>query len=273
MKKITVVVNEQHRDIPADCLLGALRDAEKPAADVLVLNGCPVSPETRLQENDRIVFIRRGDMPADSELESLMVARHTPGVHERMKNGIVGIAGLGGLGSNVTIALARMGVGTLILADFDIVEPSNLNRQQYFIEHIGAYKTDAMAAMLKRINPYLTVETHRVMLDRENTPSIFHRAHVVVECFDREDQKVMLIETVSELLPDAYIIGASGMAGYGENNSIQTMQLGEKVYVVGDLVNAAVPGRGLMAPRVSVAAGQQANLAVSLLMDPQNIVL
>jgi sulfur carrier protein ThiS adenylyltransferase len=273
MRTITVLVNENPLDIPSGQHLGELRDAFKSEADVLIVNGAPCAPEFELHEGDRIVLIRRGDTPSERELESLMAARHTPGVHQVMKNAVVGVAGLGGLGSTVVIALARMGVGTLILADFDIVEPSNLNRQQYFIAQLGHYKTDAMADTIKKINPYLTVNSHRVTLDRENIPTIFQRARIVIECLDRVDQKTMLIETVSDALPDAWIIGASGLAGYGENNSIQTRRLSDRAYIVGDLVSAAVPGRGLMAPRVSVAAGQQANLAVSLLMNPENVVL
>jgi sulfur carrier protein ThiS adenylyltransferase len=273
LKTITVWVNEHSRDIPAGQRLGDLRDAVKPNADVLILNGAFCLSEIELHSGDRVVLIRRGEIPPDNELESLMAARHTPGVHQVMKNSIVGVAGLGGLGSHVAMALARMGVGTLILADFDIVEPSNLNRQQYLIEHLGSYKTDAMADILKRINPYLTLIMHRVTLNQENIPTIFKSARVVIECFDRVAEKAMLIETVSDALPEAYIIGASGLAGYGENNSIQTRQLSERVYIVGDLVSAAVPGRGLMAPRVGIAAGQQANLAVSLLMNPGNVVL
>jgi sulfur carrier protein ThiS adenylyltransferase len=245
----------------------------QPGADILIVNGAPCASEIELQAGDRIVLIRRGETPPERELQSLMVARHTPGVHQVMQNAIVGIAGLGGLGSNVAVALARMGVGTLILADFDIVEPSNLNRQQYFIEHLGCYKSVAMTDILKKINPYLAVVSHRVMLDTENIPAIFQKAHVVIECFDRVDQKTMLIETVSDVLPEAYLIGASGLAGYGESNSIQTRQLSDRVFIVGDLVSAAEPGRGLMAPRVSIAAGHQANLAVSLLMNPENPVL
>ncbi|MFH0724876.1 MAG: sulfur carrier protein ThiS adenylyltransferase ThiF [Pseudomonadota bacterium] len=273
MKKVSVWVNEHSHDIPAGQRLGALRDEMQPGADVLIVNGAPGTPEIELREGDRIVLIQRGEMPPKRELHSLMAARHTPGVHQVMQNAIVGVAGLGGLGSNVAIALARMGVGTLILADFDIVEPSNLNRQQYFMEHLGGYKSVAMTDILKKINPYLTVVSHRVTLDPQNIPVIFQKAHVVIECFDRVDQKAMLIETVSDALPETFLIGASGLAGYGESNRIQTRQLSDRIYIVGDLVSAAEPGRGLMAPRVSIAAGHQANLAVSLLMNPKNVAL
>ena len=217
-----------------------------------------------------VVLIRRGEIPKADELEALMVARHTPGVHERMKASVVGIAGLGGLGSAVAIALARIGIGTLILADFDLVEPSNLNRQHYLIEHIGAAKTDAIARILANINPYIQVITHKVVLDRNNIPELFQPADAIVECFDRAEAKAMIIQTVAEFMPETYVIGASGLAGYGDSNSIQTMRLGEKIFIVGDLVKAAEPGRGLMAPRVGIAAHHQANLVVTLLMEPEN---
>jgi sulfur carrier protein ThiS adenylyltransferase len=267
------MVNEQPYETEGGKRLGVLRDEVKPGADVLILDGAPCPPDRRLSGGEHVVLIQRGEIPSEADLEALMVARHTPGVHEAMRRGIVGIAGLGGLGSNAAVALARMGVGSLILADFDVVEPSNLNRQQYFIEHIGAYKTDALMDILTKINPYIRVAPHRVVLTGDNIPVIFRKAKVILECFDGADQKVMLVETVAERLPEAYVISASGLAGYGENNSIQTRQLGDRVYVVGDLVSGAKPGRGLMAPRVSIAAGQQANLAVSLLMDPEKVHL
>lgn len=270
---ITILVNEQRQSVPEGLTVGELKDRIKPEADVLVVNGFPSGPENKLKDGDRVVFIRRGEVPELDEFEALMMARHTPGVHERMKTATVGIAGLGGLGSAVAIALARMGIGTLILADFDVVEPSNLNRQHYAMEHIGMAKTDAMTKVLADINPYIQVITHNVLLDRENIPRLFQEAEIIVECFDRPEAKAMIINTVAEFLPDTYIIGASGLAGYGDSNSIQTMKLGEKIFMVGDLVKAAEPGRGLMAPRVGIAAHHQANLVVSLLMDPENLEL
>jgi len=220
-----------------------------------------------IESGDRIVLIRRGEIPPADELETCMVARHSPKVHAIMKRATVGIAGLGGLGSNVAIALARMGIGMLVLADFDVVEPSNLNRQQYSTEHLGMLKTEAMALILAGINPYLSVVTWKVVLDAKNIPTIFGQVDIVVECFDRAEAKAMIIEVVTRSLPDTYLIGASGVAGYGLSNAIQTVRLGEKTYMVGDLCSAAEPGRGLMAPRVGIAAYHQANLVVSLLVD------
>ena len=268
-RKISIFLNEQNQSVPEDITAGELRDKEKPGADILVINGFPAREDSILKDGDQVVFIRRGEIPIKEELEALMVARHTPGVHKRMKKSTVGIAGLGGLGSAVAIALARIGVGTLILVDFDIVEPSNLNRQHFFIDQIGKAKTEAMKEILASINPYVKVFTHRVELNRMNIPQLFKMADVIIECFDRAEEKAMILETAAELLPDTFIIGASGLAGYGDSNSIKTWRITGKMYLIGDLEKAAEPGRGLMAPRVGIAAHHQANLAVSLLIDPE----
>jgi sulfur carrier protein ThiS adenylyltransferase len=272
-KMITVLANEQSRSVPEGFTVGQLKQEIKPDADVLVINGFPGSPDTLLKEKDEVIFIRRGEIPQAEELEALMVSRHTPGVHARLKKATVGIAGLGGLGSAVTIALARVGIGTLILVDFDLVEPSNLNRQHYSVGHIGLAKTEAMTRILQDINPYLNVISYKVILDRNNIPQLFQNTDIVVECFDHPEAKVMIMQAVAEALPNTNMIGASGMAGYGDSNSIQTMKLGEKIYMVGDFVTAAEPGRGLMAPRVGIAAHHQANLVVSLLMNPDHVEL
>jgi sulfur carrier protein ThiS adenylyltransferase len=271
-QKLFIQVNERPLEVSFGVTYGALRDRVKPGADVLIRNGFPCGADEMLQDGDRVVLIRRGEVPPVDELEALMAARHTPGVHAKLKQGIVGIAGLGGLGSLVAVSLARVGVGTLVLADFDVVEPSNLNRQQYDVGHIGMSKTGAMEEVLHRINPYSALHSHQVKLDRDNIPSIFKDASVLIECLDAPDQKAMLIESAREGLPDTFILGASGMAGFGDSNRIQTIRAGEKIFISGDQVTAAEPGRGLMAPRVGIAACHQANLAVSLLVDPEGAV-
>jgi sulfur carrier protein ThiS adenylyltransferase len=157
---ITVKVNERDRRVPSHTGLLDLRGMFHPSADLTIYNGFPMSENTPLNHGDEVVFIEKGKMPGQRELESLMVARHSPGVHRRLKRSRVGIAGLGGLGSQVAIALARIGIGTLILADYDVVEPSNLNRQQYLIKQIGMLKVDAMRDTLEEINPYVRVISH-----------------------------------------------------------------------------------------------------------------
>ncbi len=272
-RMMIVLVNERSQSVPFGITVEKLRDQVKPDADLLMINSFPSRPDTNLKEGDKVVLIRRGKIPKADELEAVMVARHTPGVHARMKESTVGIGGLGGLGSTVAMALTRLGIGTLILADFDLVESSNLNRQQYAIKHIGMAKTDAMAQILESINPYLQVVSHNVILGRKNIPELFQTADVIVECLDLAESKAMFIQTIAEFLPETYVIGASGLAGYGDSNSIQTIRLGEKIFMVGDLVKGVESGRGVMAPRVGIAAHHQANLVASLLMDSEDLKL
>jgi sulfur carrier protein ThiS adenylyltransferase len=266
-------VNEVSQTVREGTTAGALRDGLHPGADLIVVNGFPAEAETLLHEGDRVVLIRRGEAPSAEALEALMAARHTPGVHERMRSSRVGIAGLGGLGSAAALALARMGVGELVLADFDVVEPSNLNRQHYLVEDIGLEKTEAMSRRLASVNPCVRVTAHTVILDAQSIGRVFEGVDVLLECFDRAEAKAMIIRAASESLPGTFLVGASGVAGYGESNSVRTTRLGDRVFVVGDMVSAAEPGRGLMAPRVGIAAHHQANLAVSLIMHGEDATL
>ena len=264
---VNIFVNEKKHVVQKDTTAAGLRGRLKPAADVVIVNGFPAEKDCVLREGDRVVFIRRGEVPKADELEALIAARHTPGILEKLKKATVGIAGLGGLGSSVAVALARMGIGTLILVDYDVVEPSNLNRQHFFIDQIGLRKTEAIVENLSRINPYVRTVTHKEMIKEENLSHFFGKADVVVECFDRAEEKKMILEAAAAMLPEAFVIGSSGVAGFGDSNGIKTWRLGDKVFIVGDLKNAAEPGRGLMAPRVGIAAHHQANLAVALLID------
>lgn len=264
-----ITVNGRPTELPAASDAGSVRDRAKPGADLVIVNGAVVDAGHPLHDGDEMTLIRRGEVPPPDELEALMVARHTPGVHARLKRACVGIAGLGGLGSAVAVALARVGVGRLAIADFDVVEPSNLNRQQYFVDQLGMPKTEALAVNLRRINPYVAIEAHAVRLDARAVPAAFAGVDVLVEAFDRADQKEMLLEAFAAARPGVPYVGASGVAGHGDAASIGVRRLGGRVFVVGDLSSAAEPGRGLMAPRVGVAAHVQANLVVRILLGEE----
>lgn len=266
---MNIRINEHDAAIAENTTLGSLAHSHKPGADVLILNGFPVSAETLLREGDEVFLIRRGEQPGRDELERLMAARHTPGVHARLKAATVGIAGAGGLGSAVAVALARVGVGRLVIVDFDVVEPSNLNRQQYFIDQIGQPKVEALAANLLRINPYVTVEPHPTLLDPANIPAIFAACTIVVEAFDRADMKAMLVDTVLGQMAGVTVVAASGLAGYGPNNAITTRRIASRLYLSGDGTSEAQPGSGLMAPRVGIAAGHQANQVVRIILGEE----
>ncbi|MDF1552393.1 MAG: sulfur carrier protein ThiS adenylyltransferase ThiF [Deferrisomatales bacterium] len=262
-------INEREQEYGGEATVGAVQALFKADADVAIRNGHPATPTDPVAEGDALVLIRRGEAPAAGELEALLVARHTPGVHRVVKAARVGIAGLGGLGSPVAIALARIGVGTLVLADFDVVEPSNLNRQQYFVDQLGMTKVDALSTTLRRAHPYATLETHAVRLTPDNVPTVFAGCRVLVEAFDRADQKAMLVETALRYLPDTWVVSASGLAGYGPAATIGCHRVGERLVVVGDLEAEARPGQGLMAPRVGVAAHIQANAVLRILLGEE----
>jgi sulfur carrier protein ThiS adenylyltransferase len=179
----------------------------------------------------------------------------------------VGIAGAGGLGSNCAVALARSGVGTLVISDFDIVEEPNLNRQYYFTDQVGLMKTDALRDNIARINPDVHVVIHQKRLEKENITEIFKGCDVIVEAFDRSDMKEMLIETVQLKMPCIPVIVGSGMAGWGKTGEINCRKIDETLYVCGDETSEASENLPPMAPRVGVVANMQANLVLEILMN------
>lgn len=196
-----------------------------------------------------------------------MMARHTPGVQQKIKQGKVGIAGAGGLGSHVAIALVRIGIGQLNIVDFDVVEPSNLNRQQYFFDQIGMPKVLALKENLQRINPNSKINIFNQKVVPENIGEFFGEVDILVEAFDKADQKAMLTNYFLSNFPDKFLVAASGIAGYEPSNTIQTTRISERFYLCGDGISAAEPGRGLMAPRVGIAAHHQANTVLQLLLN------
>lgn len=264
-----IKVNERFREVPESWSLDAVCKGFKPDADILIVNGFPVQEDRTLYPGDEVVLIRRGEIPEEHEFEALIAARHTPGVHEKIKRAMVGIAGLGGLGSTAAVALARLGIGELILADYDVVEPSNLNRQQYSADQIGMAKVEALMQNLRRINPYIRLTGHQVRLTDKNIPGIFEKACVVVEAFDTPEAKAMLFNTVLQKLPETFVVGVSGLAGYGPSEEIRISRFSGRCFVVGDGITAAGPGTGLMSPRVGVAAHHQANLVLRILLSEE----
>ncbi len=260
-------LNEKTLAIRSGDTAFGVRRAYKPEADVVIYNGFMIQEDTLLQDEDRLVLIKRGEKPSYEELETLMAARHTTGVHQKVKKAHVAIAGLGGLGSNIAVSLARIGVGKLTLIDFDVVEPSNLNRQHYRIEHIGMKKTQALKAQIAEINPFIDVEVCDAFLDQENLMMHIGKAHIAVEAFDGPQSKAMMVSEWKRKRPNRPIVAASGLAGFGSSNTIQTTNIMNQVYLIGDGVSEARVGEGLMAPRVSVAAGHQANMVLRLIMD------
>lgn len=178
---------------------------------------------------------------------------------------VVGIAGAGGLGSNVAVTLARAGIGKLIVADYDRVEASDLNRQQYFIEQIGKPKVEALLENLKRINPYSEYIIHNIKISKANVSDIFSGVDILVEGFDKAEMKQMLIDAWLALFPKKPIIIASGLAGYGKSEKLHTRRAGN-LYICGDEETECEKRVSPMAPRVAIVANMQANLVLELLV-------
>lgn len=178
----------------------------------------------------------------------------------------VGIAGAGGLGSNCAVALAKCGVGTLVISDFDIIEEPNLNRQYYFTDQIGMLKTVALKENISRINPDVFVIIHQKRLDSHNIPEIFSGCNVIVEAFDRPEMKQMIIETVQLRMPHIPLVAGSGLAGWGKSEAIRYRKIDDTLYICGDESSEASEELPPMAPRVGMVANMQANVVVEILM-------
>lgn len=201
------------------------------------------------------------------ELDRAFDSRFPLKIRNKLRNARVAIAGLGGLGSNIAVMLARSGIGHMLLVDFDTVDTTNLNRQAYGISHLGMKKTDAIRAVLADINPYLNVETQCLKVTPENAVQLFQNYPILCEAFDQPDQKAMLIASVLRNCPNTTIISGNGMAGYGPSNDIQTKHPVKRLYVCGDSTTDVEAGIGLMAPRVAICAGHQANKVIQLILE------
>lgn len=191
---------------------------------------------------------------------------HDPNQLQAWQKAVVGIAGAGGLGSNIAIALTRAGIGKLIIADHDSVSIANLTRQQFFLEQVGLLKVDALKDNLLRISPYTSVATYPIRVTPVNLESIFAGADILLEAFDDAAEKEMLIETWQSLFPDKTIIAASGLAGVGKNHLLHTERSG-MLYLVGDGVSELEPGISPVSARVAIVANLQANLCLELLLQ------
>jgi len=263
---VHIFINEHMKEVADSSTAFSVRDSVKPDADIVIYNGFPIAQNCQLRDNDTLVFIKRGEMPHPDELDALLTARHTPFVHEKLKHAIVGIAGCGGLGSTIAVALARSGIGSLILADFDVVEPSNLNRQQFFIDQIGMHKVEALRQTIQRVNPNVTIRLFQGMVTEDNCADVFAGASVIVEAFDKAEYKSRLVNHILTTMPGIFIVAGNGMAGYGPNDAIVTQKIGSHFFVCGDGVSEAQPGSGLMAPRVGICAHEQANQVLRIIL-------
>ena len=204
-------------------------------------------------------------IPTKEEWNYALEERHGKELHKAFSSATVAVCGLGGLGSNIAIALARAGVGRLILIDFDRVDITNLHRQQYEADQIGMYKTVALAENLKEIAPYISLEIHTERITEDNAVTLLQDADIICEAFDNAEAKAMLTDIVLSELPDKYLVAASGMAGMGVTNSIKTRRITSRFYLCGDETSEVSDGIGLVAPRVALCAAHEAHTVLRIL--------
>ena len=210
-------------------------------------------------------------IPTEQQMYKALAERHGADLQKKISSARVAVCGLGGLGSNIAIALARAGVGRLHIMDFDRVDISNLNRQQYSAEQVGMYKTTAMTENLKVINPYCKVIPELIKLDEKNIPEILKDDDIICEAFDNPEAKAVLVNSILENFPEKYIVGGSGMAGLGSANTITTRRVMKNFYLCGDGLSEVSDRTGLFASRVMVCAGHQANMILRIIAGELNV--
>ena len=204
-------------------------------------------------------------IPTQEEWFAALEGRHGKRLQNRFYSSTIAVCGLGGLGSNIAIALARAGIGRLILVDFDRVDITNLHRQQYKASQIGSFKTEALFENLLEIAPYIKIETITAKITEDKCASILNDADVICEAFDDPEAKAMLVNSVLETMPEKYLVAASGMAGMDTPNTIRTRKIMKRFYLCGDEVSGVADTIGLVAPRVMLCAAHQAHTVLRIL--------
>lgn len=210
-------------------------------------------------------------MISENEWRNALIKRHGLELYKRFSSATVAVCGLGGLGSNIVIALARAGIGKLLLIDYDRVDITNLHRQQYKANQIGLYKPHALADNLSEIAPYTEVKTVTAKITEENFTDFLKEADIVCEAFDHAESKAMLVNGVLEQLHNCYLVAASGMAGMETPNTIKTRKIMKRFYLCGDEVSDVADTIGLVAPRVMLCAAHQAHTVLRILAGKYEI--
>ncbi len=238
--------------------------------ELVLIAGVTVEREYLLHENENITVVSKSDVPTPQIIQLLLEERHGKRVQEKISKAKVSICGLGGLGSHIATMLCRLGVGKMVLIDFDTVDLTNLNRQNYFLQDVGKSKTEALANQLKNINPFVELSLHNEKMTPSNCVSLIEDCDFVVEAFDKAETKAMLVNTILEKT-DKTVVASNGMAGYGSSNDIETKKIGKRLYLAGDMKTDIEFGKGLMAPRVVLCASHQANIILRLIIGIKEI--
>lgn len=212
-----------------------------------------------------------GPAPSREEVIKALSQRHGEELQKKFSGARAAVCGLGGLGSNIALALARAGLGTLHLIDFDRVDLSNLNRQQYSFSQLGLYKTEALRENILSAAPYCRVIIDTVRINESNFSNLLSMDGIICEALDRAEEKAMLVNNILEAFPDKYIVAASGMAGLGSSNSIRTRRISDRFYLCGDQSSDSEKGLGLFSARAMLCAAHQANMVLRILAGEYEI--
>lgn len=205
--------------------------------------------------------------PTREKWNEVLALRHGSDIQAEISRSKVAICGLGGLGSNIAVMLARAGVGKLILIDFDSVDLSNIHRQQYKIGQIGMKKTDAITENTAELNPYIEIETHCKKITESNAYNLLKNADIICEAVDDAETKAMIADVWAERLTDKYLVSASGMAGFGDPNNIKTRKITSRFFVCGDGVSGADEETGIVSSGVTLCAAHQAHTVLRIIAN------
>lgn len=203
-------------------------------------------------------------MRSDPEYDVGVFSSNPPGVRRILSGCSAGIAGAGGIGSNVAMLLARAGLGRITVVDHDEVALPNLNRQAYFLDQCGRLKVDALAENVSRIGAGTVFTGIGIRLLPGGFCAPFEGCDVLIEALDLAETKVLAIEEWTRGMPGVPVIAVSGIAGTGASGTIRLDHHGS-VSLVGDQTSDL--SLGTLATRVSLAAAMVADQAVSILLE------
>ncbi len=204
-------------------------------------------------------------IPTKEEMFKACSLKHGSDLQHKFSAATVAICGLGGLGSNIAISLARSGIGRLIIIDFDRVDITNLQRQQYKASQVGMYKSEALKENLLEIAPYVKIECYTEKINENNVFDLLKSADIICEAFDNAEEKAMLVNIVFEKFPEKYLVSGSGMAGFDSPNTIKTRRIMKHFYISGDEVSDVNNNIGLFSARVMLCAAHQALTVLRIL--------
>lgn len=210
-------------------------------------------------------------IPDEEKLYESLCLRHGKERQEKFSRANVIVFGLGGLGSHIAVILARAGVGylgSMHLVDCDKVELTNIHRQNYDLADIGVYKPEALKQHLLTVNPYLDIKTTKKRVAEGDIAKMIEGYDVIIEAFDGAETKAMLVDAFfTHRKGNQCLFAASGMAGFGDGNIIQTRQVNEHFFLTGDEKSDLTREKTLYASRVSICAAAQAHRVLQYLSE------